>query len=343
MTIKDIAKSCGVSISTVSRVLNNKPDVSEPVRRKVLDMVRNKGYIPNNCARDLVKSSSDSIGVIVRGTGNLFFSDMLKTISSEIEAGGCTMVPHFIDSHSDEVKAGAVLEREKKLMGIIFLGGRYDYSPSELSVVDVPYVCCSYDNCFGSLDADSFSSVSIDDFATAYSAVTRLIHMGHRRIAVLAPSVCDRSVSELRCSGYRAALKDGGLEFDPELVAETDGSYDMQAAFESMCSLIRSGKDFSAVFAISDTTAIAAIKALEKFGRKVPEDCSVIAIDGLRVSEYMIPTLSTMVQPSEQMGRESVHILLDILQGRGTNRHLRLEARLREGASVKKIDFPAQA
>ena len=92
MTIKDIAKACGVSVSTVSRVLNNHPDVSDAVRRTVLAAVEDMGYIPNHSARDLVRSQSDNIGVVVRGTGNLFFSEMLKTVSHEIERNGYTMV-----------------------------------------------------------------------------------------------------------------------------------------------------------------------------------------------------------------------------------------------------------
>ena len=84
MTIKDIAKACGVGVSTVSRVLNNRPDVSDDVRRRVLAFVDSCGYIPNNSARDLVRSRSDAIGVVVRGPGNLFFAEMLKTISSLI-------------------------------------------------------------------------------------------------------------------------------------------------------------------------------------------------------------------------------------------------------------------
>ena len=208
MTIKDIARECGVSVSTVSRVLNKHPDVSDPVRRKVMRVVEERGYIPNNSARDLVRSSSDAVGVIVRGTGNLFFSSVIKTISRELEARGYTMVLHFLDTDADEVKAGAVLEREKKLRGLIFLGGRFDYSPSELSLVNVPYVCCSYTNYFGSLDEGEYSSVSIDDFAAAYAAVEMLIRHGHRRIAAVVPSCSDRSISELRCDGFQAALRD---------------------------------------------------------------------------------------------------------------------------------------
>ena len=308
MTIKDIAKACGVSVSTVSRVLNNRPDVSDAVRRTVLAAVEDMGYIPNNSARDLVRSQSDNIGVVVRGTGNLFFSEMLKTVSHEIEHNGYTMVLHQINSDADEVKAGAILEREKKLKGLIFLGGRFDYTPAGMALLGVPYVCCSYTNCFGSLSERDYSSVSIDDHQTAYCAVERLISLGHRRIAALVPSCSDRSISELRYNGYRAALR-----------------------------VIDRGVDFTAVFTLSDTTGIAAMKALQDRGRRVPEDVSVIAIDGLRVSEYITPTLTTMVQPGEEMARESVRILLSILEDGAAARHVRLEATLREGASARQI------
>ena len=336
MTIKDIASACGVSVSTVSRVLNNRPDVSEDVRRRVMAAVEAKGYIPNNSARDLVRSRSDAIGVVVRGTGNLFFSEMLKTVAKEIERSGYTMVLHFINSDADEVKAGAVLEREKKLRGLIFLGGRFDYTPAELALVNVPYVCCSYTNCFGSLREEDYSSVSIDDFRTAYAAVEELIRLGHRRIAALVPSCSDRSISELRYNGFRAALRDNGIPFDPALLVETDG-FEMPETYQGMCELIERGTDFSAVFTLSDTTALAAIKALDDHGRKVPQDCSVIAIDGLRVSQYVTPTLTTMVQPAEAMGRESVQILTEVLEKGAPTRHVRLEATLRPGASIRQI------
>ena len=338
MTIKDIAKACGVSVSTVSRVLNNRPDVSEAVRRNVLRMVEESGYIPNNSARDLVRSSSASIGVIVRGMGNLFFAELLKTISKEIDKSGYTMVLHFIDSDADEVKAGAILEREKKLRGLLFLGGRFDYTPSELSLVGVPYVCCSYTNCFGSLRDEDYSSVSIDDYATAYRAVEYLIELGHRRIAAVVPSCNDRSISELRYNGYRAALRDHDIEFDPKLLVETGGCFEMPETYEGTGRLARSGENFTALFTLSDTTALAAMKALEANGRRVPDDVSVIAIDGLNVSEYVKPTLTTMIQPAEEMGRESVRILLDMLDGSERSKHLLVDTVLREGASARRLN-----
>ena len=337
MTIKDVAKNCGVSVSTVSRVLNQHPDVSEEVRQRILDEVERSGYIPNNSARDLVKSRSDAIGVVVRGTGNLFFASVLKTVSDEIERYGYTMVLHFIGSDADEVKAGAILEREKKLQGLLFLGGRFDYTPSELSVIGIPFVCCSYTNCFGDLNEKDYSSVSIDDFATAYRATEELIRRGHRRIAAVIPSRDDRSISELRYHGFLKALEDHGIPADENLIEETGGCFEMPETYEGVCRLLKRTEDFTAMFLLSDTAAMAGMKALEDHGRRIPEDVSVIAIDGLNVSEYAIPTLTTLIQPAEEMGQESVRILMNMLKDPHYTRHRLLDAPLREGASVRSI------
>ncbi len=336
MTIKDIAKACGVSVSTVSRVLNDRPDVSEAVRRQVLEVVEKHNYIPNNSARDLVRSQSDNIGVVVRGTGTPFFSDMLKTVTHEIDAAGCNMILRQIGSDEDEVKAGAILEREKKLRGLLFLGGRYDYTAAELALVGVPYVCCSYTNQFGTLKKEDFASVSIDDHATAYAAVSTLIDHGHHRIAALIPSCSDHSISQLRFNGYQKALEDHGIPFDDTLAAEA-GGFGLEHAYKATSALLEGGADFTAMFAVSDVMAIAAIKALSDHGRRVPEDCSIVGIDGIDLSKYCIPTLTTMVQPVEEMARESVRILLELLHHEGAPRHVLLDTTLREGGSIRRL------
>lgn len=334
MTIKDIAKACGVSVSTVSRVLNNRPDVSPAVRQKVLEVVDAYNYIPNNSARDLVKSTSDAIGLIVRGVSNPFFMEMIKTIEQEIDKAGYTMVMQQINSGDDEIKCGAILEREKKLNGIIFLGGSMNYSTAEIALLNVPFVCCSYNNHFGNLPDEVYSSVTIDDDEAAYQAVMELINRGHRRIAALVSSTHDRSISELRYMGYTRALKECNIPLDESLVEET-GSFNMPEAYAGMKRLISRSNDFTAVFTIADVMAIAAMKALDEMGKPVPEQCSVIAIDGIQLSEYVLPTLTTLEQPLVDMGTESVRILINMVENREGNCHVKLDAKLREGASVR--------
>ena len=278
MTIRDVAEHSGVSVSTVSRVLNNHPDVSEAVRSRVLASVQELHYVPNNSARDLVRSQSDTIGLVVRGVGNPFFSAVIRAVEQSVSQAGYTMVLHQINTEDNELLAGASLARSKKLRGLILLGGCFDYTPEQTAALDIPFVCCSFTNSFGSLKKSAYSSVSIDDQAEARRAVEVLIRQGHRKIAVLLDSVQDHSISELRYRGYCQALSENGIPLEPDLVAET-GAFDMSAAYEGTRRLLARKKEFTALFVIADSTAIAAMKALHDSGRRIPEDCSIIAID----------------------------------------------------------------
>ena len=125
----------------------------------------------------------DAVGLVVRGLSNPFYSDIIKVLGREIDAAGYTMVMQQIGANDDEIARGALMEREKKLRGLIFLGGRWDYSADELGTVTVPFVCCSFTNTFGSLDRGRYSSVTIEDDLAAERAVRELVRLGHRRIA----------------------------------------------------------------------------------------------------------------------------------------------------------------
>ena len=336
MTIKDIAKLCGVSISTVSRVLNDRPDVSEENRRRVLAVVESTNYIPNNSARDLVKTKSDAIGLVVRGVSNPFYTHIIRTIEEQITAAGGTMVMQQIGTSDDEVKCGAMMERDKRLRGIIFLGGRSDYSPAELAVLNVPFVCCSYSNHYGTLVPNMYSSVSIADEEEAYRAVKTLYDAGHRRIAALIARTDDRAISQLRYQGYCQALSDCGLALEEDLVISA-GTFDISDAYRATAAKLAEGAEFTALFAISDNMAMGAMRALREAGKQVPQDCSVIAIDGLEVGEYIDPPLATLCQPMEEMGRRSVEILLELIDGTGENRQETLPTAYRAGGSVRNI------
>ena len=337
-SIKDIAQHCGVAISTVSRVLNNHPDVSEETRERVLSAVRDLRYIPNTSARNLVRSSSDTIALLVKGVSNPFFSKLIKTIDREITLRGYTLELHQMDTSEDELRIGAQLTNERKLIGILFLGGRFNYSPEEMALIQVPSVFCTYSNSFGTLDAGAYSSVAIDDKQAARDAVDTLVALGHRRIAILTANEDDNSISELRFQGYKDALQKHGIPFDPNLVACTGTFSDLRAIYEATSRLIRRDDSFTAIFAIADLMAIAAIKALNDHGRSVPQDCSVVAIDGLDLSEYTLPTLTTLVQPTEEMGLACARSLLDLIESPAKHRQYTFETVLRPGGSVRKIN-----
>ena len=336
MTIKDIAERCGVSVSTVSRVLNNHPDVSAANRERVLAVVQELHYVPNNSARDLVKPAADSIGLVVRGVGNPFFTGIIRAMERMITEAGYTMVLHQIQSGEDELRAGAELARSKRLLGLILLGGCFDYTPEQTASLGVPFVCCTYTNSFGTLDRMEYSSVSIDDEQAAYRAVRLLTDHGHRKIGVILESVRDHSISQLRYKGYCQALQDAGIPLDPELVEETV-TYEMADGYAGMERLLKRRRDLTAVFAISDAMAVAAMKALHDHGKRVPEDCSVVAIDGIDMSAYFVPTLTTLVQPQQELGENSVRILVNMIEGRTGNCHLQLETQVRQGGSVRAL------
>ena len=228
------------------------------------------------------------------------------------------------------------MRREKKLRGLIFLGGRSDYTDSEIALLNVPFVCCSYTNSYGNLDKTEYSSVSIEDEQTAFLAVESLYRMGHRRIAALISEKDDRSVSELRYSGYLKALKTYGVEPDDELVI-CAGNYDMPSAYRAVKEMLQRRKDFTALFCISDSMAIAAMRALKDCDCSVPESCSVISIDGLEMAEYTDPRLATLAQPMEQMGRESVETLVNLIEGYSVHKQLTVQATLKAGGSVRPI------
>lgn len=338
MTIRDVAEYCGVSVSTVSRVLNGRPDVSDNVRQKILNAIEKLNYIPNSSARALGRTSAapDSIGVIVRGGGNPFFTLLIQSIENTAKSLGYTIVVRHIPSTANELNQGAALVRSRRLPGLIFLGGCFDYDKQRVASLDVPFVCCTFSNSFGSLEEHAFSSVSIDDRAEAKRAVEYLISNGHRKIAILLDKRDDSSIGQLRYMGYCDALREAGIEPDPSLICET-GAYDMQAAYNRTLKLIDSNAEFTAIFAIADTLAIATMKALHDRNISIPEDVSIIAIDGLEMSMYSVPTLTTLVQPRLIIGAESVKTLVNVMNGEGEHQHIRLAAQMRYGASVADI------
>ena len=334
MTIKDIARLAGVSVSTVSRALNDHPDVSTEAKEKVLAIVEEYNYIPNTSARELGKSTSDNIGVVVRGMSNPFYTDIIAMIGEKIRQAGYTMVMQQIGASDDEIMTAARMERDKKLLGIIFLGGRRNYTKEQVSSINVPFVCCTFNNNYGTLDRSEYSSVCIDDNQAAYDAVETLFKEGHKRIAVLLSGTEDGSVSQVRYEGYERALDDFGIDVDEELVIPID-SYNIADAYEGMKKWLKKNIDFSAVFAISDNMAMGAMKALREAGKLIPTDVAVIAIDGIEASEYMNPVLSTLCQPMEEMGEQAAGLIIDIIGGKRHHRHVVVDTHLRNGETLK--------
>ena len=329
MTIKELARLCSVSPSTVSRVLNNDMGVSEAVRRRVVETGREHGYFDK-----VKKEQKGSIGLIFNNCSSLFFRNMMCLLYMEIGSRGYLPYIDIITDGKDEIEAAGKLSEKKKMRGAILLSGRGDYSSEEVAAVKIPLLFCTFTNRFGTLDAESFSSVSVDDYMTGYFAAETLIMAGHRRIGALLNDKTDRGVCELRYAGFCAALADNGITLKSSFLAETK-SFSMESAYEKTRELLENAEGLTAIFATSDEMAVSAIKAITDAGRHVPEDISVIGIDGLMQSRYTVPTLTTVVQPSEELARKSVQVLVDVIEKGEKNRHISLPTKLRLGRSVR--------
>lgn len=337
ITIKDVARLCGVGVSTVSRAINNHPDINPETREMVMQVIREHNYIPNNSARNLKRSDSRTIAVLIKGIGNPFFSKMIKVFEEEIQRKKYTFVLQRVDQKEDEVDIALELVKEKRLKGIVFLGGYFSHSAEKLEQITVPYVLSTIAMAHPAEGA-SYSSVSVDDLAESRRMTDYLCEKGHRDIAILAASPDDESIGSLRLAGYREALRGRNIPVREELIFASEGSheiYTMENGYALMERALDSGEQFSAVYAISDSIAIGACKAAFDRGLRIPEDLSVAGFDGLDFGRFYNPTLTTVRQPVEEMAVATIRILFDLIKNKGQNQNLIFPGELTEGQSVK--------
>ncbi|WP_027624034.1 LacI family DNA-binding transcriptional regulator [Clostridium lundense] len=336
MDIKDIAKLSKVSVSTVSRVINDHPDVKDETRKKILKIIKENNYIPNNSARILKKNNSKSIGILVKGVYNPFFSEMVKIMSDKIKQADYTMILQYYDQKSKEdVNALITFIKEKKLQGVICLGGDFtDISDDSFKGLDVSVVLTSVTN-ISKTAFNKFSSIGIQDEKAAYEATEYLIKNGHKKILLIIGSYDDIGVGKLRIRGYRQALSNYRICYDGELV--TVGDYGFERAYETTMEILKVRKDITAIFAISDIMAIGAAKAVVNSGYKIGEDISIMGFDGMDIGKYYNPSITTMYQPKAKMAHMSVELLLSLMNKDGKNKHIILDTKLVEGESCKPV------
>lgn len=332
LTISDIARYAGVGVSTVSRVLNNHPDVSPKTRRKVMEVIEKHSYVPNNSARNLKRESLKAVGVIVKGFTNPFFTQMLDIVQSELDEQRYLMLLHQVDPDQNEIDAAISLFKEKKPRALIFMGGNFQQRRDKLAMLDVPFVMATI-TINTDVDRSSFSSVTIDDYAEAYSAIDRVCKAGHRNVAAVGFAFDDKSVSRLRISGFRQALRDNGCDDGDDRITYA-GEFSMEAGYHAAARLLRQ-TSFTCLFCISDMLAIGAIRAIHDAGYRIPEDISVIGFDGINAGRYSIPSLATVKQPDEEMAHESVKILMNYLRKGTPHEHKIFKAEFLEGESFK--------
>lgn len=333
INIKDIARIAGVGVSTVSRVINNHPDVKLQTREKVLKVIKDNNYIPNNSARNLKKNNSNNIGVLIKGVFNPFFSEMLDSISKQISKAGYSMILEHHDYLSDdEMKNLKSLIKEKRLQGVICLGGNFvDIKNEDFDDIDVPIVLTSVNSKYGK-DLTRFSSVSIDGKKAAYEATKYLIELGRTKIGIMLGDENDFGIGFLREAGYRKALLDNKIEVNEDL--KMLGDYNYRGAYEATLEVIKRNKDIEAIFAISDIMAVGCAKAIQDSNLVMGKDILVVGFDGMDISEFYNPSITTIIQPKLKMADISVKLLLDLINNNKKNEHVILQTKLVEREST---------
>lgn len=318
MTIKDLAAKTGYAVGTVSRVLNNHPNVSEKARAAILAAVEESGFQLNVNAKQLKQSRATSILVIIKGTGNVVFFQMLEQIQSLLSATQYPLHVEYMHGADNEVRRAAALAREKKALGVIFLGGNLENFRRDFAALGLPGVLVTNDA--SSLDFPNLSSVFVDDRRAARQAVQTLISLGHQKIVVVGGHRQYSDASQKRWEGVMDALNAHGLTIDPEADYAT-AYYNPEGGCTGMEELLRRKREFTAVFAMSDLMAMGAIRTLRDHGIRVPGDVSVMGFDGIPLGEFMVPRLTSVAQPALDMARRCVELLLETVEQGAPARH----------------------
>ncbi len=339
MTIKDIAKKCGVGVSTVSRAMNDHPDINQETKDKILRVIAESNYIPNNSARNLKRSEAKAVAVLVKGLGNTFFGELVSVLERECEKKGYSCILQHVEEQDDELDVALYVAKEKKPRGMIFLGGNFSHPKEKIEQLGIPCVLstiCTYGD-----QEQSYGTVSVDDFQESRKMTEYLLGLGHERIALLTAPREDESIGKLRLMGYQKALSQRGIPFREELVAYMEASedrYSFATGYRLAKKLLDQGERFTALYATSDTLAIGACRALKEAGIDIPGDCSVAGFDGMEMGAYYIPSLTTIRQPVEQIAKASAGLLFNMIKGKEKPGKLIYEGQLliRESTAKRK-------
>ena len=329
ITIKDIAKLAGVSVTTVSRVLNRRPDVNPATREKVERIIEENSFVGNKNARGL-KQISEVIGVVVRGRSNPFLNSLAESILEHAASLPDFFVTEFIDERADEFETALRMTRQNKIKGLIFVGSLIDDRVQAIRNLEIPVVFTTVNAMAASMK--NASSVVIDDRSMGRLVAEELLSRGHRKIAVFGSNPIAEDSLAMRFQGFCDAFADRGLTFDSSDYREC--RFSLEAGYNTARDYFRDHSETTALFTMSDTVAVGAIRALKDLGKSVPEDISVVGFDGIDLCRFTIPRLTTVEQPVEEIARRSVNLLLDMMEKGAAPRHILVKAVFRNRDSV---------
>ena len=308
--IKDVSKEAGVSVSTVSYVLNQTPTetISPETTQRVLDAVKRLNYVPNLNARSLSSRRSNLIGVLIPQTepgkefmfSNPFYGELLSAIEYTARQHGY----HLLLSGTQEDQSYLGIARNRGLDGIILIGTYPGENLNELKQIDVPIVLVdSY------VKDDDFHTIGIEDREGAKLATRYLIEKGHRNIAFISGSIRENGVNMKRWQGYCEALQEAGLPLDEQ--ACYSGAVDYEYGVAAAKEYVARGKRQSAAFVTADVLSMGVLSGLAERGMSVPRDLSIVSFDDVYLARMACPALTTIHQDIDEKGRLAVELVLN--------------------------------
>lgn len=316
-TIRDVAKLAGVSISTVSLVLNNKDGVSDETAQKVNDAIRKLGYRPNAIAKGLAQKRMNTIGFVIPYSTQYVISDpflptVLRSITSVANARGFDVLLVMSSEYGEDISYIQLL-KERKMDGAIVICPRVnEYRLLELRDQGYPFVVIGRP-----FESEGINYVDTDNYGSAYLATKYLLDRGYERIAMVTPGPLKYTVALDRLEGYKKALEDSGRLVLPDYIAE--GDYRQGVGYEAMKKCLSRWDIPDAVFVGGDTLVLGVLEAIVERGLRVPEDIGVICYD-FDLAKNLDPPLTAIVQPLEELGRIAAETLSRLLKEDGMTR-----------------------
>jgi len=309
ITMKDIAKESGVSIATVSMILNKKDqNITEATRLKVLKVVKKYNYIPNAMAGSLVTRRTGVIGLIMPDINNPFFPGIARGAEDKAHESGYSIIFCNTDDKLDVEEKYIESLTSKMADGIIIAHSSSSEKTSEiLERCQIPIILIDRD-----FDARNIrGKVLVNNKDGAYKGVSYLFKKGHRKIAFLSGSLKTQTARD-RLEGYRQALLENNIPFEESLIRY--GEYRSEWGRDGIRSLLENKVAFDAVFCGNDLIAIGAMKELKRNGLRIPEDIGVMGFDDIYMASMVEPELTTVRQPNYEMGYQAVDLLLRTLK-----------------------------
>jgi LacI family transcriptional regulator, repressor for deo operon, udp, cdd, tsx, nupC, and nupG len=301
-TIQDVAKLANVSAATVSRVINKSSSVTEETRKIVQKAIDEMNYQPNLLGRNLRRTETSMVLVLVPNIANPFYSRIVKGIEDVSHSNGYNIMLCNTNSDSGREKVYLELLKNKLSDGIIFMAT--ELNNDELSDIGAKFPvvqCCEYKEGVG------VSLVSIDNYSASCKAVKHLLSLGHRKIGMI--SAQNRFLSTIqREAGYKSTLQNAGIAYRKDFLKY--GDYSFKSGLRLANQLISMEDRPTAIFAISDIMAIGAMRAVKEKGLRVPEDVAVSGFDNISFAAMCDPPLTTISQPKYDIGRAAMELLL---------------------------------